>query len=175
MSAKNIKKMMAHSKVHPSEEIISAKSLKLGPCIVITPTTLDLGQKIQDKQLVAPQVMTLYSDIDNREFNEITDDNEVVYENIKIQSPVHLEDNINVKYTLHSPGEAPRDIIKYVVPTKNVKFAEQAPQPSQHRLLSFSSSVKPVVLPIPEEEDWRRKSVVSKEFSTGRRNKEDTL
>ena len=102
MSAKNIKKMMAHSKVHPSEEIISAKSLELGPCIVITPTTLDLGQKIQD----------------NREFNEITDDNEVVYENIKIQSPVHLEDNINVKYTLHSPGEAPRDIIKYVVPTK---------------------------------------------------------
>ena len=103
------------------------------------------------------------------------DDNEVVYENIKIQSPVHLEDNINVKYTLHSPGEAPRDIIKYVVPTKNVKFAEQAPQPSQHKLLSFSSFVKPVVLPIPEEEDWRRKSVVSKEFSTGSRNKEDTL
>ena len=163
--------MMSHSKVHPSEEVISAKSQELGPCIVITPTTLDLGQHIQDKQLGDHEVMTMASDIDTRELNKITDDKEVAHENIKIQSPVHSEHKVNVN-TLHSPGEVPKDMTKHVVASTN---DELAPQPSQHKLLSFSSSVKPVVLPSPEEDDWRRKSVVSKDYSEGRKNREDTI
>jgi hypothetical protein len=156
-------KMMPNSKVHPSEEIISAKCLDLGPCIVITPKTLDLGHQIQDKQFDDPEVMTLYSD------------KEEAHENIKILSPVHSEDkvNVNYSYTFHSQGEAPRDNKKYAVATKNAKDAEQFPQPIQQKLLSFNSSVKPVVLPSPEDNNWRRKSVVSKDLSTGRKNKDD--
>ena len=78
---------------------------------------------------------------------------------------------MNYSYTLHSPGEVPRDITKHGDASTN----EQASQPSQHKLLSFSSTVKPAVLPSHEEEDWRRKSVVSKDFSLVSRNKEDTL
>ena len=167
---------MPHSKVHPIEEVIPAKSMEIGPCIVITPITLDLGHQMQEKQLDAPEVVAMYLDSDNREMNEITDDKEVANENIKIQSPVHSEDkvNVNYSYTLHSPCEAPRDITKHIVVTKNDKVAEQNPQPRQHKLLSFSSSVKPVVLPNPEDDNWRRKSVVSKDLSTGRMNKDDT-
>ena len=107
----------------------------------------------------------------------MTDDQEECSKNIKIQLPVHSEHkvNVNYSYTLHSPGEAPRDITKHVVAETNAKVAEQATQPSQHKLLSFSSAVKPVVLPSPAEDDWRRKSIVSKDFSSGNRNKEDTL
>ena len=168
--AKIIVKMMSHSKVHPVEEVLSMKSLELGPCIVITPRTLDLGQQILDKQLEDPDVMSMYSE-DNRELQQITEDQEECHENIKIQSPVHSEHkvNMNYSYTLHSPGEAPRDIAEYP------KVAEKATQPSQHKLLSFSSAVKPVVLPSPAEDDWRRKSIVSKDFSSGSRNEEYTL
>ena len=169
--AKFIVKMMPHSKVHPSEEAIPVKSMELGPCIVITPRTLDLGHQIKDKQLDAPEVTNMATDIDNRDLNKITDDKEVAHENIKIQSPVHSEHKVNVK-TLHRPGEAPKDITKHVVASTN---AEQAAQPIQHKLLTFSSSVKPVVLPSPEENDWRRKSVVSKDLSEGSKNREDTL
>ena len=144
--AKFIAKMMPHSKVYPSEELISAKSLELGPCIVITPRTFDLGQKIHDKQLDDPGLMTTASDIDNRELNKITDEKEVAHENIKIQSPIHSEHKVNVN-TVHSPGEAPKDITKHVVASTN---DELAPLPCQHKLLSFSSSVKSVVLPNPE-------------------------
>ena len=163
--------MMSHSKVHPSEEVISAKSQELGPCIVITPRTLDKGHQIQDNQLDDPGVLTMALDIDNRELNKITDEKEVAHENIKIQSPVHSEHKVNVN-TLHSPGEVPKDITTHGVASTN---DELAPQPSQHKLLSFSSSVKPVVLPNPEEDDWRRKSVVSKDFSEGSKNREDTI
>ena len=168
---------MPHSKVHPSEEAIPAKSMELGPSIIVTPRTLDLGQQIQEKQLEPPKVMTMASDIANGELNKITDDEEVAHGNIKIQSPVHSEHkvNVNYSYSLHSPGEAPRDITKHVVAETNAKVAEQATQQSQHKILSFSSSVNPVVLPSPEENDWRRKSVVSKDSSTGSKNKEDTL
>jgi hypothetical protein len=167
--------MIPQNKVHPSEEVIPAKSLELGPCILITPRTLDLGQQIQEKQLDAPEVVALYSDIDKKELNEITDDEEVAHKNIKIQSPVLPEDkvNVNYSYTLHSPNEAPSDITKHVVATKNAHVVEQVP-PSQHKLLSFSPSVKPVVLPSLDDKNWRRKSVVSKDLSTGRKNRDDT-
>ena len=144
-------KTMPHSKVHPSEELISAKSMELGPCILITPRTLELGHQIQDKQLDDPDVMSMYSDIDKRELQEMTDNKEVAYENIKIQSPVHSEHKVDVNY------EAPIDFPENVVASENAKVPEQAPQPSKHKLLSFISSVKPVVMPSPEEDDWRRK------------------
>ena len=149
--------MIPNNKVHPAEEAISQKSLDLGPCIVITPRTLGFGEKDQHKHFSSPGYKTyLENDVDQED-------------PVQTQSPVHSEHkvNVNYSYTLHSPPEAvSKEIIKFSGASKK-ESSKDAFHPHERRILSFSSNTRPVVLPNFEDKDWRRKSVVSKDFSTG--------
>jgi hypothetical protein len=162
--------MIPHSQVHPSGEVLAHKNLDLGPCIVISPRTLDLGQKNEEnKPGIHPEAMTVYgpnSEIQEESTDMTKDTESVIKEKLKTDSPIHAEHkvNVNYSYTLHSPCEAQGDITSAA---ENIKADAKAPHSGHHKSFSFGSTVRPVVLPSTKEDDWRRRSVVSKDFSTG--------
>ena len=153
--------MIPHHKVHPVEDTITQKNMELGPCIVITPRNLDAQNQNADEG-----TSLYYKPTENEEKLEADldkDDASVRTDRVKIQSPEHTEHKVNVNYSynLHSPHEVAKE------DTHFGKLEEKLGQFLPRKFSSFSSNVKPVVQRDDCDKDWRRKSVVSKDFSTG--------
>ena len=152
--------MKPHSKVYPSDEVISHKSVDLGPCIVITPRNLDsapLGQDAYYPNKEARIVQECEKE-DNILHREMSFENKSpCKEKLKPQSPVDSEHKVNVNYSYAPQSPDKAQLV-------SVKIPDMGPLPQKY--LSFGSR-KPVVLPDAAEDDFRRKSVVSKDFSTG--------
>ena len=136
---------MPHSKVFPSKEMLCPKSMDIGHCIIISPT--NLGSSPEKSQ------------------EENVEDVSPHKESIKHNSPVQLEQKGNVSYssTLPSPVK-PHSQVTAENPKQGPTF--QSSKSGIKKYLSFGSADK-TVQSGQGEGDWRRKSVVSKDFSTG--------